>query len=167
MISLALKLIGCVLLIGAASASGVMLSRRLYRRRDFLKSFLVFISSLSTSIRYNCSDIFTLVASCAEYGNLDCIAPKEGAGSFDSAWKDKIDNIPKNYSLTRSDKQLLCEFGAQLGKTDTDGQLKHLELYKIEFSNRLSLAENAINKKSKLYKVMGFFAGTALALMII
>ena len=35
------------------------------------------------------------------------------------------------------------------------------------FSKQLSSALDAITKKSKLYKTMGFFAGSAIALMMI
>ena len=33
---------------------------------------------------------------------------------------------------------MLNDFGGQLGKTDTEGQLKHLELYEVSFSKQLS-----------------------------
>ncbi len=165
---MALKIIGCILLVGATSAAGFQLSRRLYKRRDFLKAFLVFLSSLETNIRYNSADIFTLVTSCASDDNLSFLAPKNNKeDSFETQWKKNIDDIPKSIPVSKGDRQLLYEFGSYLGKTDVDGQLKHLELYKISFAKQLSLAESAITQKSKLYKTMGFFAGTALALMMI
>jgi hypothetical protein len=37
----------------------------------------------------------------------------------------------------------------------------------VSFSKQLSSALDAITKKSKLYKTMGFFAGSAIALMMI
>lgn len=163
-----LKIFGCILLSAAGGLAGFSLSQRLYKRRDFLKAFLVFISTVSTNIRYNSADIFTVVSSSASVDNLSCIATTKNENQpFETVWKNKIDNIPKNLSLTASDKQLLYEFGEQLGKTDVDGQLKHLELYKISFAKQLSFAENAIIQKSRLYKAMGFFAGTAAALMMI
>ncbi len=155
------------MLVGAASGAGFMFSRRLYKRRDFLKSFVVFITSLATNIRYNSADIFTLVTSCGKTESLSHFVFDDCGIPFEAQWRDKVDNIPKSYSLDKSDRQLLYEFGSQLGKTDIDGQLKHLELYKITFSKQLSVAESAITQKSKLYKTMGFFAGTALALMMI
>ena len=50
---------------------GFVLSGRLYKRRDFLKSFTEFISLLATNLRYSGDDIFTLVNSCAENSSLD------------------------------------------------------------------------------------------------
>lgn len=52
---------------------GFVLSSRLYKRRDFLKSFTEFISLLATNLRYSGDDIFTLVNSCAENSSLDLL----------------------------------------------------------------------------------------------
>ena len=131
---------------------GFVLSGRLYKRRDFLKSFTEFISLLATNLRYSGDDIFTLVNSCAENSSLDLLLFSECDRPFDELWLERV-------------KQL--SFGGQLGKTDTEGQLKHLELYEVSFSKQLSSALDAITKKSKLYKTMGFFAGSAIALMMI
>ena len=132
------KLIGCLLVVCTGTMIGFVLSGRLYKRRDFLKSFTEFISLLATNLRYSGDDIFTLV-------------------------KRLSSEIP----LSKSDISMLNDFGGQLGKTDTEGQLKHLELYEVSFSKQLSSALDAITKKSKLYKTMGFFAGSAIALMMI
>ena len=86
---------------------------------------------------------------------------------FYRIWSERVNAIPAKFGLKKGDAALLLEFGEQLGKTDVDGQLKHLELYEALFKKQLTDAENEINKKSKLYKTMGFFVGTAAALMII
>lgn len=163
-----LKFLGCILLVGATTTAGILLSRRLYKRRDFLKDFIAFINSVTTNIRYNSADIFTVVALCADSDSLSYFELGTAQNiPFEAVWKDKVDNIPRHLSLTEADKKLLYEFGTQLGKTDVDGQLKHLELCKISFAKQLSFAEEAIKQKSKLYKSMGFFAGAAIALLMI
>ena len=91
----------------------------------------------------------------------------ETGNPFYEIWSGRVSVIPSKFGLKNSDRVLLLEFGEQLGKTDVDGQLKHLELYEELFKKQLTDAENEINKKSKLYKTMGFFVGTAAALMII
>ena len=69
--------------------------------------------------------------------------------------------------LKHEDKQLLCSFGEKLGITDVEGQLKHIELYKGLANAHLDDSKNEIKQKSRLYKTMGFFVGTAAALVII
>lgn len=161
------KLIGCLLVVCTGTMIGFVLSGRLYKRRDFLKSFTEFISLLATNLRYSGDDIFTLVNSCAENSNLNLLHFSECDRPFDELWLDKVKQISAEIPLLKSDISMLKDFGSQLGKTDTEGQLKHLELYEVSFSKQLSSARDAITKKSKLYKTMGFFAGSAIALMMI
>lgn len=133
-----------------------------------MRSFIVFLNSLATNIRYNSDDIFTIVSACAGSAELKCfLISGNNIIPFESVWNKCISEIPKSYSLCKTDVDLLCEFGSQLGKTDIEGQLKHIELYKELFEKQLYNAEDDIIKKSKLYKTMGFFVGTAAALMMI
>lgn len=162
------KLIGAVLLVASSFSVGLSMSKSLYRRKAFIKSFIVFVDSLATHIRYNTDDIFNLVSMCADSEELKCFEYFSNPNNqpFDKLWSKSVLTIPRAYSLTKSDADLLLQFGSQLGKTDIDGQLKHIMLYKDFFKKQLDDAEEAIIKKSKLYKTMGLFAGTAAALMM-
>lgn len=163
-----LKIFGGILLVLSGFLTGIMFSKKLIMRRDFFKRIINFTSQLSTQLRYSTDDIFNLVSLCAENCELDFLKMTGDSGmSFNLLWNERINSIPVKAGLKNNDKKLLLEFGSQLGKTDVDGQLKHLELYETMFNKVLLQSENEIKQKSKLYKTMGFFVGTAAALMII
>lgn len=165
---MALKILGGFLLVLSGFSAGWFCSKKLLMRRNFFKKFLCFVSNLSTQLRYSTSDIFTLVSLSASISGLDFFEISDETGTpFYKVWSERVSEIPAKIGLKNSDRTLLLEFGEQLGKTDVDGQLKHLELYEALFKKQLTDAENEITKKSKLYKTMGFFVGTAAALMII
>ncbi|WP_294464470.1 stage III sporulation protein AB [uncultured Ruminococcus sp.] len=165
---MALKILGGLLLVMSGFSAGWFCSKKLLMRKDFFKRIISFISNLSTQLRYSTSDIFTLVSLSANTSGLYFFEIREESGTpFYKVWSERVSEIPAKFGLKNSDRTLLLEFGEQLGKTDVDGQLKHLELYEALFKKQLTDAENEINKKSKLYKTMGFFVGTAAALMII
>ena len=103
----------------------------------------------------------------ARNNDLTYISKLENNKPFDKQWQEKISSLPNTLALNKSDKELLSEFGNELGKTDIDGQLKHIEFYKNLFDNQLLAAEEDIISKSKLYKTIGLFAGISTALMII
>ena len=94
-------------------------------------------------------------------------AYKKYDGTFFKKWKNAVADISDGYALKHEDKQLLCSFGEKLGITDVEGQLKHIELYKGLANAHLDDSKNEIKQKSRLYKTMGFFVGTAAALVII
>ena len=164
---LVIKINGSVLIIVSCFSIGYLKAKNLYIRRDFLSSFIKYLSVLSTNIRYNSDDIFSIVNLSAKTEDLNCFEmSKEDNVSFEEYWKNKITSLDIKDNLLLTDKTLLSEFGSQLGKKDIEGELQHIELYKRLFEKQLQDAENQIVKKSKLYKVMGFFVGTATALVI-
>ena len=161
MTALPLRIAGAALLAFSGFLGGCYYSRRLFVRLRFLDDFGVFISNLETAIRYRSADIFTLVNSSQELFKLpDGVA-------LETAWEQGTTGFPKRFCLSSRDTELLREFGSRLGKTDAEGQLMHLELYRTLFLKQRALAEEDIKNKSKLYKTMGLFAGVSAALMII
>ena len=50
---LVIKIIGCILLVSATTLMGFKKAQRLYKRRDFINDFLVFLDTLATNIRYS------------------------------------------------------------------------------------------------------------------
>lgn len=150
------KLIGCLLVVCTGTMIGFVLSGRLYKRRDFLKSFTEFISLLATNLRYSGDDIFTLVNSCAENSGLDLLLFSECDRPFDELWLERVKELSSEIPLSKSDISMLNDFGSQLGKTDTEGQLKHLELYEVSFSKQLSSARDAITKNQSYIKQWDF-----------
>lgn len=164
-----LKLTGALILSVTGFFAGCSMSKKLYTRRDFLKSFIVFLSALATNIRYNSSDIYTLTRLSAHSSGLEIMSldDLEDGSPFEEQWEHRVAVACSKKQLSKVDRELMLEFGSQLGKTDTQGQLSHLELYKTVFAKQLSSAEEEISKKSKLYKTMGFFVGSVIALMMI
>ncbi len=166
--SLIVKIIGSVLIITASVSVGWSKSKQLSNRKVFLQEFIAFLTTLSTNFRFNSADIFTLTAlSLGEKlaANISFANPQNL--SFEQIWQMQIKILPRSYSLKKQDISLLNEFGAELGKTDVEGQLKHIELYKSLFTKQLYEAEELIVQKSKLYKTLGLFVGISIVLVII
>lgn len=159
-----LKLLGAVLISFSGFSMGCMYVQRLKLRRDFLREFSVFLSSLSTAVRYRSDDIAALVNSC---GELFSFPEDDYSRPFSKMWQSSIADFRKRWRLSAADMTLLREFGDGLGTTDVEGQLSHIALYQGMFSKQQSAAEDDITQKSKLYKSLGLFAGVSAALMFL
>lgn len=165
---LLIKIIGCALLVTATTLIGIKKSQRLYRRRDFINEFLVFLDSLATNIRYSGDELSVIISKSEDpFGKAVYDSYRKSEGSFFERWKKAVMKISDGYSLKHDDKQLLCSFGEKLGITDVEGQLKHIELYKGLAKAHLDDSKKDITEKSRLYKTMGFFVGAAVALIVI
>lgn len=145
--------------------TGSLKAKKLYRRRDFLDNFLAFLGTLKTNIRYSGADIFTLLEASADgCGTAWLSGFSLERSEPETAWKRRVDALCDTGDKT--DKSLLLDFGSQLGKTDLEGQLSHIERYQKLFELRLENAAEEIAKKSKLYRAMGLFIGISAALIM-
>ena len=86
---------------------------------------------------------------------------------FTGYWQKAITSIPQSYGLKNDDIAVLEDFGKALGTTDVEGQLNHIELYKNILNSQLKKSKEEYKEKSKLYKVLGFFTGSIIAIMFI
>lgn len=160
-----IKLIGAFLLLVSSTIFGFFLSNRLKLRYDFLLAFTTFLTNLETNIRYTPDDIITLIKRSTPNYLTDIFCSDSSV--LTDYWTESISRIPKSYGLKSDDYSLLNEFGRILGTTDIDGQLNHIELYKSLFNNSLNNSLKEYKNKSKLYKLLGFFCGACLSIMLI
>lgn len=163
--TLSLKLFGGVFIALSGLLVGIFFSSRLTARREFLTGFISFLSALETNIRYRSDDIITLIKFSCTSTLVDIFSSKSVV--FKEFWNYSINSIPKTNGLTSEDIKLLYDFGELLGTTDTEGQLNHIALYKELFQTELDKAVEDCKNKSKLYKILGFFSGAAVALILI
>ena len=73
----------------------------------------------------------------------------------------------ERYFAHSADKALALEFMRDFGKTDISGLVSYLVLFESKTERQLRKAEESMQQKSKLYIVLGFFSGTAAALLLI
>ncbi|MGN1051458.1 MAG: stage III sporulation protein AB, partial [Acutalibacteraceae bacterium] len=72
-----------------------------------------------------------------------------------------------NSGVKAEDKRLLLDFGENLGKSDREGEIGNINLYKDLIDINLVKSREEYRKKSRLYKVLGFGAGATIAIIIL
>ena len=128
---MALKFLGGFLLVLSGFSTGWFCSKKLSLRKDFFKRIISFVSNLSTQLRYSTSDIFTLVSLSASTSGLELFELNyENNTAFYTVWCERVSQIPAKFGLKNCDKELLLEFGEQLGKTDISKILRKHQLTK-------------------------------------
>lgn len=164
MLTLYPKIIGSFFVIGSCFLFGVYLSQKLKNRKDYLSSFIDFLTNLNTNVRYLSDDIFSLIHKSSKemllFKDVNCC-------DLTIYWEDYLSSLPSNYGLKKDDYSIIKSFGDMLGKTDIEGQINHISLHKELFAVQLKNAESEYISKSKLYKVLGLFFGVSIVLMII
>ncbi len=164
-----IKLILSLVLIISSSLIGNSFSVKLSNRRKTLSLILSAISRIKTLICFGGMDIFRIVEECFCTSDFPLMERDLFCNNSDynKAFDESVSKISRNFSLAKSDKELLSQFGSNLGSTDVTGQVAHTELYAQLFAERLSLVKEQEDAKSKLYRVLGFSLGCAISLLIV
>lgn len=151
---------------------GFVISHKLSVRVRFLQQYLQFISYIETEIRYAqrvLSEILGTYENETEFKSFLTIIKENLKSdiSFFEAWSDAVHKIPNSYGLLKQDKELICEFGKELGATDVNGQMALCDLNKSLVNSILNAAKEEKIKKSKLYFMLGSSFGVCIALILL
>lgn len=155
----------------AGAAAGFTASEKLKARTLFFKQLVGLVTELETQIRFSAVSVEELFSRKEDNylsGMLcKCRENLLSGYTLEESFKEAISFVPPVCSLKAEDKEELLNFGKMLGTTDTEGQLKHLELYKNIFSERQAAAKEEYQTKSKLYKTLCISGTATFALLIL
>lgn len=151
---------------------GYAIAHRLAVRVKFLQQYLQFINYIETEIRYAqrvLSEITNGYQNNTEFKNFLVVLKEnlQSNPSFSEAWQNAVQAIPDSYGLLRQDKDLIREFGKELGSTDVMGQIALCSLNKSLISAVLETAKEEKIKKSKLYFMLGSSFGMCVAIILL
>ncbi len=146
-----LKAAGLVLIIAVSTAFGLRGAASLRQRKKRLSEFLLLLGEISDKIRV---------------GTPLCEIAKGGrAGSLCDIEEYRLK--PKTEWLKSADRELLEELFLSLGMSDTEAELSRLAAYRRLLSERYSEAAEAAAEKTRLYGLLGLFAGIFLSILLI
>lgn len=160
-----------VLIFATSTTIGVMYSQKYQRRVAELKDFKTALNMLKTKIRFTYAplkDIFYDISKSAKSKTASVFenaCKKMEHYSATESWELAISET--EMSITKEDKDILCQFGKLLGKTDIDGQLNEIELSLNFLDTQIEKAEDEKQKNAKLYKSLGIITGIGLIIILI
>ena len=131
----------------AFAAWGFSVSLSMRRRCEVWKSFIAALEILKAEIGYSGAGLKTAFYAASKVSGLklfECAADKLADRGLDSAWADAV--VKSN--LNEGDAEIVLMLSSKLGKTDAEGQIKHI-------SYITSLAESAKNEAEAEYKEKG------------
>lgn len=163
-----LKLMLSVVFVGVCTMVGYSASLRLRNRKLCLQAFLECVHRMKPLISFSGYDIDRVIG--VSFGNLkgfeDFQTGKDSDNLY-SRWTRASSEFVSESKLKLSDKDVILRFGENLGVTDTEGQLMNCDLYCELISELVVDAKDEEEKKSKLYRVLGFSLGTMVTLLIL
>ena len=154
-----IKLILCIVILFCGAVIGIHLSQKLIRRRDILTQFDLLFHTALIRIEYNAGDL------CEVFADNFAGFVFEHTIPFDIQWHRFIDGF--TYVLTKEDIEMLRSFTKDLGAADVDSQRQHITLFGELLKEHISQAQDDIQKKAKMYRIIPLSVGMVISLMVI
>ena len=152
--TLLFKIIGIVMIIAAASLCGNNMALRLYKRAEALKQAAQLCTEMGERIRYFATPVEQIINELSvKYERL----------SFLQNYPD----ISPQYPFTKTDAKVIKDFFSGLGAGDVCGQLKYCEAYALQLERLADGAKSDCDSKNRLYRVLGFFCGICISVLLI
>lgn len=154
-----IKLILCIVILFCGAVIGIHLSQRLIRRRDVLTEFEVLFHRALIRIEYNAGDL------CEVFSDNFAGFSFEHTIPFELQWNRFLDGFA--FVLSKEDIGMLRSFTKDLGAADIDSQRQHITLFNELLKEHICEAQDDIQKKSKMYRIIPLSVGMVISLMVI
>ena len=132
-----------------------------------------FIEELYTGIRYTGSTIEEMLVECADnssYSNLTFLKTIKneicGRGMTRDTMKNAVLNSVATMNMTFDELQPLMTISEKLGTTDIEGQLKMLDICKVQVAEQRTQAIKRCDAFGKMYISLGFLLGLGTAVIL-
>lgn len=171
-----IKLFGCLVLIGSASAMGFLKAEELTERVKKMQELKRMILLLQGELRFHraaLSEAFENVAvriSCPLRNFLEKMAEeleaKEGK-EFEEIWNYGVNALLSEKGFCKEDQRLLDILGSSLGYLDLKMQTETLDLALLQTEDAMRIAIEQKENRGRLYQTLGVTVGIMLTLLII
>lgn len=171
-----MKIIGCVMVIGASSGMGFFFSNEMKYRLENLKELKKMIGLLRGDIRYAKTPLPEAIGSITRRHNgcfngfFNSVSEKllELSGqTFSEIWKDAVIKELMDTSLSKKDKLHLTQFGDNLGYLDKEMQMNVIDLFQSQLEDEINEMTKTMKEKAYLYNSLGIMAGVFIVIVMI
>lgn len=161
-----MKLIGAVIVICVFAYGGIAAGKTMGRRCEFWERFITALQILRSEIGFSGSSLKKAFLNAARISGeplFENAAAEIETVGIDRAWKAAVDRQP----LCEEDKRTVLLLSGKLGKTDTEGQIKHLDYISGLAEEARSSADELYKRKGVLYRRGGLLAGIFVAVVLL
>jgi stage III sporulation protein AB len=170
------KLTGSLLVLLSSISIGMYYSQKLKDRINELNELRFLFTAMGTEISYFNTimpEIFLKLSSHSKSkvgfifsGTIDNLAISS-VKSITEAWEKSIISCRDKLNLKESDMKILINYGMNLGNSDEESQLKHLNflIKQLEIQEKEAMA--ARERNSVLYRNLGVLGGVAVIIILI
>ena len=103
----------------------------------------------------------------AQTGFLAALSSHENDEVYFDAWQAALEECRLEIKLSKSQYEIVKAFGACVGKSNEQLQLKNFDYYIKAMTAETEKQKDEMQKNIKLYRTIGFTVGAAIAILVI
>lgn len=173
---IALKIVGCILIISSCAGTGFLLASELQRRLEDLKAAKSMAILLRGDIRYAQTALPEALENAARR-HEGRLAPflkrvsgelKQYSGtSLKEIWRKAVKEELSHTALSKKDKECLVQLGDHLGYLDKDMQMNTIDWYITQVDEIMKDITAESKQKMRLYQSLGVLFGLFVIILIL
>ncbi|MHB8927184.1 MAG: stage III sporulation protein SpoIIIAB [Bacillota bacterium] len=173
---IAVKLAGGLLVITASTALGFLVASNFERRPGELAELITALGLLETEITYAATPLAEAFAGIAARAGRPAreilsearrrLTSGEG-GTAAEAWVRAVNAAWDGTALGPADRDTLLDFGASLGASDREDQVKHIRLAVERLRKAEAVARADAARLARVWKNLGFLGGVMVVIISI
>ena len=103
----------------------------------------------------------------AQTGFLAALVSHEKDEVYFDVWQAALEQCRGSLKLSKSQMEIVKAFGACIGKSNEQLQLKNFDYYIAAMKDETAKQKTEMQKNIKLYRTIGFTVGAAIAILVI
>lgn len=167
-----MKFLGIITVVIISALTGNYFAVRLGRRLELLKKLEYMLEKMEILIRCRAATVYEMISELSRDKRLEGLdflvnmgGGEEGL-TFHEMWESGVKNF-RPACLKSEDTDFILSVGAELGTSDTQGQLESLAMSRAALALMIKESQEEYAKKASLYRSMGVLAGALVAVLLI
>lgn len=167
-----MKLAGAFLCFAACALGGFFAGRRERERTALCEAFYSFFLYIRGQIDAYLTPTKQIFRSYADptlekIGFLRALTAHETDAVYHDAWQAAMRECASKWALNETQTALVAAFGASIGKTGGEMQLRQMDRYLSQMSAETERQRAEAKKNEKLYRTLGLSLGAVAAILIL
>ena len=156
------KILGAIMTGFACGYLGFKISYAMKIRAESLNNIITSLEMLESEIKLK--QAFMRVDKC---GLFKFAAENMDEKGVKTAWTNAVNECSTKLSLKDADKDILMTLGKNIGRTDTDDQIKNIKYIKSMIAEQEKQAQSEYRRFGKMYRNGGVLVGLLIVIMLI
>ena len=151
------KILGAIMTGFACGYLGFKISFAMKIRAESLNNIITSLEMLESEINFSMN----------KCGLFKCAAENMDEKGVKTAWTNAVNECSTKLSLKDADKDILMTLGKNIGRTDTDDQIKNIKYIKSMIAEQEKQAQSEYRRFGKMYRNGGVLVGLLIVIMLI